>query len=57
MIGEVPWAKGLVVATGHAMMGMTLGPITGRLVSEMICDGKPSIETPMLDPVRFGRVG
>ena len=39
MIGEVPWAKGLVVATGHAMMGMTLGPITGRLVAEIFCDG------------------
>lgn len=57
MIGEVPWAKGLVVATGHAMMGMTLGPITGRMVSEIVCDGEPSIETPLLDPVRFGRVG
>ena len=57
MIGEVPWAKGLVVATGHAMMGMTLGPITGRLVAEIFCDGGPSIETPLLDPVRFGRVG
>ena len=57
MIGEVPWARGLVVATGHAMMGMTLGPITGRLVGEILCDGSPSIETPLLDPVRFGRVG
>ncbi len=57
MIGEVPWARGLVVATGHAMMGMTLGPITGRLVAESICDGKSSIETPLLDPARFGRVG
>lgn len=55
MIGAVPWARGLVVATGHAMMGMTLGPITGRLVSEIVCDGRPSIETPLLDPVRFGR--
>ena len=57
MIGEVPWARGLVVATGHAMMGMTLGPITGRLVSEILCDGSPSIETSLLDPVRFGRAG
>ncbi len=56
MIGEVPWAKGLVVATGHAMMGMTLGPVTGRLVAEILCDGRPSIESPMLDPARFGRV-
>lgn len=57
VIGEVPWVPGLVVATGHAMMGMTLGPITGRLVSEIICDGRPSIETPLLEADRFGRVG
>ncbi|MDG2022765.1 MAG: FAD-dependent oxidoreductase [Phycisphaerales bacterium] len=56
MIGEVPWVKGLVIATGHAMMGMTLGPVTGRLVAEILCDGRPSIESPMLDPARFGRV-
>jgi glycine/D-amino acid oxidase-like deaminating enzyme len=36
---------------------MTLGPITGRLVAEIFCDGGPSIESPLLDPVRFGRVG
>lgn len=57
MIGEIPWARGLVVATGHAMMGMTLGPITGRLVAEIVCDGAPSIESPLLDAARFGRVG
>ena len=57
LIGEVPWARGLVVATGHAMMGMILGPITGRLVSEILCDGSPSIETPLLDAARFGRAG
>lgn len=57
MIGEIPWMPGVVVATGHAMMGMTLGPVTGRLVSETICDGRPSIESPLLSADRFGRVG
>ena len=57
LIGEIPWMPGVVVATGHAMMGMTLGPITGRLVSETICDGQPSIENPLLRADRFGRVG
>jgi len=36
---------------------MTLGPITGRLVAEIVCDGAPSIESPLLDAARFGRVG
>ena len=34
------WSN-LVVATGHAMMGWSLGPATGKLVSELI-DGRPT---------------
>jgi glycine/D-amino acid oxidase-like deaminating enzyme len=40
------------VATGHARMGLTLGPITGRLISECILDGTPSLE---IDPLRADR--
>jgi glycine/D-amino acid oxidase-like deaminating enzyme len=50
----------LFIATGHARMGLTLGPITGRLVSECILDGEPSLDlTPLrVDRVdRFGRGG
>ena len=32
---------GVTIATGHAMMGFCLGPITGRLVAAAICDGAP----------------
>lgn len=40
--------SGLFIATGHARMGMTHGPITGRLASECILDGEPSLDiTPM----------
>ncbi|NNJ89735.1 MAG: FAD-binding oxidoreductase, partial [Eudoraea sp.] len=28
----------LTVATGHAMMGWSLGPATGKLVSEIIAE-------------------
>lgn len=42
----------LTAATGHAMMGMSLGPITGKLVSEILSGEKPSIETGMLRPER-----
>jgi len=30
-----------VVATGHAMMGVSLGPITGELVGQILA-GEPS---------------
>jgi D-amino-acid dehydrogenase len=53
----VDWAPKvghLFIATGHAMMGFLLGPITGRLVSECILDGKPSLDITRLKADRFG---
>ena len=38
-IGRSGSAKNLTIATGHAMMGWSLGPATGKLVSQVI-DGK-----------------
>lgn len=38
-IGRTDDIKNLTLATGHAMMGWSLGPATGKLVSEII-DGK-----------------
>lgn len=40
-IGEVPRTKGLVVAAGHTCWGIQNAPATGKLVSEIILDGKP----------------
>lgn len=52
-VGPVPGIAGLFFATGHAMLGLTLGPITGRLVAEMILDGKPSIDIGEFGVERF----
>jgi D-amino-acid dehydrogenase len=35
-IGRVKQNSSIIVATGHAMMGMSLGPVTGRLVRDII---------------------
>ena len=53
VVGACPGADGVYIATGHAMMGFTLGPVTGRLISEMIVDGTPSIDIDLLSPYRF----
>lgn len=53
IIGPVPGLEGVFVATGHAMLGLTLGPITGRLVAEWILDGAPSMEIGMMAADRF----
>ena len=53
VIGRVTAHPNLVVATGHATIGMTLGPITGKLVSEIVCEHEPSVHAPGVSPARF----
>jgi D-amino-acid dehydrogenase len=43
----------LVFATGHAMMGMSLGPITGQLVSQIISDQSTSFKLNLVSPDRY----
>lgn len=46
-IGRSSKCDNLTIAAGHAMMGWSLGPATGKLVSEIISEKKPSLD---LDP-------
>ncbi|MEM0576836.1 NAD(P)/FAD-dependent oxidoreductase [Flavobacterium polysaccharolyticum] len=39
--------KNLTVVTGHAMMGLSLAPATGKLVSEIISEKPTSVDTQM----------
>jgi D-amino-acid dehydrogenase len=43
-IGKISQYNNLTFATGHAMMGWSLGPATGKLVTEIISDQKPSLD-------------
>jgi D-amino-acid dehydrogenase len=43
----------LVVAAGHAMLGMSLGPVTGRLASQVVAGESPSIPLTLLSPDRY----
>ena len=43
----------LVLATGHAMMGLTLAPVTGRLVGQLLAGEEPSHDLRPLRPGRF----
>ncbi len=52
-IGNTRKFENLVVCTGHSMMGFSMGPISGKLVSELINDSEPSIELSKLKPERF----
>jgi D-amino-acid dehydrogenase len=44
---------GVVVATGHAMKGVSLAPITGRLVAQIVAGEQPEVELTPFDPERF----
>ena len=43
-IGKSSKCTNVTFATGHAMMGWSLGPATGKLVSEIISDKKRSLD-------------
>lgn len=51
-IGRSKAYNNLVFATGHAMMGWSLGPATGKLVSEIIDNKKTSMDIAPFDPDR-----
>jgi D-amino-acid dehydrogenase len=44
---------GVVVATGHAMKGVSLAPITGRLVAQLVAGEQPDQDLAPFDPARF----
>jgi D-amino-acid dehydrogenase len=43
----------LLLATGHAMMGLSLGPATGKMVAELMAGKQPAVKVDLFDPARF----
>jgi D-amino-acid dehydrogenase len=52
-VGRTARYSNLSIATGHAMMGLSLGPITGKLMAEIMSGERPSINIQLLDPDRY----
>jgi D-amino-acid dehydrogenase len=52
-IGRIKTLKNVTIATGHGMMGLSLGPATGKLVSEIIGHKKLSMGIQEINPSRF----
>ena len=53
LIGRVDGLEGFFIAAGHEGDGIALSPITGKIVSELICDGKTFVDMGPFDPNRF----
>jgi D-amino-acid dehydrogenase len=52
IIDRLSRPEGLILATGHAMLGFTQSPMTGKLVAELASGGGTSIST---EPYRLDR--
>lgn len=53
IIGRPPGLDNVIYATGHNMLGMTLAPATGRLVTELTTGAVPHIDPEPFSPTRF----
>jgi D-amino-acid dehydrogenase len=42
-IGKISNYKNLIIATGHAMVGWSLGAATGKIVRQIVADQKPIV--------------
>jgi D-amino-acid dehydrogenase len=53
IIGRSRSFENLIIATGHGMLGMTQGPITGKLVSQLVAGKEPAVDLAPLRVERF----
>lgn len=54
VIGRLQRHNNVVVATGHAMLGITLSPVTGDIVRQLVIDDRTPDEAKPFSPARFG---
>ena len=52
-IGRSARYDNLLVATGHAMLGLSMGPVTGSLIASVVSGERPAVDLGRLRPERF----
>jgi len=52
-LGRLTQFKNVIMATGHSMMGLSLGPATGKLVTEIVNEANLSMNIEAFNPERF----
>ena len=53
-LGRAPGFENLTVAAGHAMIGISLGPVTGRLVADLVEGRDPGVDLSLTAVARYG---
>lgn len=52
-VGRTQAAENLTLATAHAMMGLSLAPVTGAIVGGVLDDDPPAFDLRLMSPDRF----
>jgi D-amino-acid dehydrogenase len=55
VIGQAPRLENVYVATGHGMLGITLAPVTGAVIADLITKGRAGEDLAPFSPARFER--
>lgn len=55
VLGAVPGVDGAFVATGHGANGLLLGPVSARLVAQLVRGETPALDLAPFAPDRFAR--
>jgi D-hydroxyproline dehydrogenase len=53
MIDELPTARNVFVATGHQHLGLTLAPVTGELIAQLISGVPTAVDLAPFKATRF----
>jgi D-amino-acid dehydrogenase len=54
VLGRVPTAHNAYVASGHGANGLLLGPVSGRMVADLVAGNAPAVDLAAFEPGRFG---
>jgi D-amino-acid dehydrogenase len=53
ILGALPGYPNVFVATGHGANGLLLGPVSGRLVADLVLGREPGVDLGPFSPGRF----
>ena len=53
IVGWVPNLDNALLATGHNMLGLTLAPVTGRIVADLVSERPSDLPVDAISPARF----
>jgi len=52
-VGRAPRLDNVIIAAGHGMLGISLAPITGKIISQLSTSDNPSFNMAALSLERF----